>query len=247
MNIKKYFQIILLLAILVGSFASTGAAFAASACGTSYTIVSGDTLRKIATKCDTTVYALRRANPQIGGGDLIYAGQTLLLPGATTYGPDGSTVYIVARGDTLRLIASRFGTSIAVIISLNPDITDANVIYEGQRLILSGTGNTTPPPSPSGHTYTIQSGDTLRKIAARTSTTVDAILQVNPQISNSNLIYVGQVINLPAAVNSYIVQKGDTLKLIASHFGTSLSNLLAVNPDITNADKIYVGQLIRLW
>jgi len=244
MNAKKYFQILMLIAILVGSFASTGAVFAAPACGTSYTVVSGDTLRKIATRCDTTVYALRRANPEIGSGDLIYPGQSLLLPGAVIYNQDASTTYIVARGDTLKAIANRFGTTLNALISLNPDISNANVIYEGQRLLVSGS-NVTPPPA-SGGTYTIQMGDTLKKIAIRFDSSVDAILQVNPQIPNPNLIYVGQVINLPAAVTTYTVQKGDTLKLIAIRFGTTLGNLLALNPGISNPDRIYAGQVIRI-
>ena len=58
---------------------------AAYYCGTSVTVVNGDTLRKIAERCGTTVYALRRANPEIGSGDLIYPNQALLLPGAILY------------------------------------------------------------------------------------------------------------------------------------------------------------------
>lgn len=245
MNAKKYFQIMLLLALLVSSFASTSVAFAASACGTSYTIISGDTLRKIATKCDTTVYALRRANPQVGGGDLIYPGQVLVMPGAIITGPNSSSIYIVARGDTLKAVAIRFGTSIPALVSLNPDITNVNVIYEGQRVIVSGSV-VVPPPPPGGGDYIVKRGDTLRIIAARFNTTVAAILQVNPGITNQNLIYVGQGINLPAAASNYTVQRGDTLRIIAARYGTTLSSLLTLNPKITNANIIYVGQVIRL-
>jgi len=246
MNTKRTFQLILVLAILVSSLASTGAVFAASACGTSYTIISGDTLKKIAAKCDTTIYALRRANPTIGSGDLIYAGQILMLPGAIIYKKDASTTYIVARGDTLKAIANRFGTTMDALVRLNPEITNANVIYEGQRMLVSGTGSSVTPPPATGGTYTVQSGDTLKKIAARFGTTLDAILQVNPQIANPNLIYVGQVINLPVSATTYVVQRGDTLKIIAVRFGTTVSNLLALNPSIKNADLIYVGQVIRI-
>ena len=79
------------------------------------------------------------------------------------------------------------------------------------------------------------------------NTTVDVILNVNPQIGNPNLIYVGQVINLPAGLSTYVVQKGDTLRIIASRYGTSVESLLALNPQIKNANLIYVGQVIRLW
>ena len=246
MKAKNIFQIILLIAIMVGSFATTNAAFAASACGTSYSVVRGDTLRTIATRCDTTVYALRRGNPEIGNGDLIYPGQVLLLPGALFPIANGQTIYIVARGDTVKSIAGRFNISVETLVRWNPDITNINLIFEGQRLIVASNGGIPNPPAPSNGTYVVQRGDTLRKIAARFDTTTDAILRVNPQITNPNVIYVGQIINLPLTASTYVVQRGDRLKIIAARFGTTLNNLLALNPGITNPDVIYVGQLIRI-
>jgi len=253
MYTKKFLQILVLVSVLVASFAITTGASAAYSCGMSVTVVKGDTLRKIADRCGTTVYALRRANPMIGSGDLIYPDQLLLLPGALVSGNNGYSTYIVMRGDTLKSLANRFGTSMDVLVSLNAEITNINVIYEGQRMVVpsgSGVPSTPPPATPppaSGQTYTVQRGDTLRKIADRLNTTVDAILKVNPQISNPNLIYVGQVINLPAGLSTYVVQPGDTLKIIAARFGTSWESLLALNPQITNANLIYAGQVIRIW
>ena len=248
MSTKKFFQLLVLISVLVASFAVNTGVMAASSCGTSVTVVQGDTLRKIANRCGTTVYALRRANPEIGSGDLIYPNQVLLLPGAILYGSNGYNTYIVMRGDTLKALANRFGTSMDVLVSLNADITNINVIYEGQRMVVpSGSGVPSTPPPVSGQVYTVQRGDTLRKIADRLNTTVDAILQVNPQICNPNLIYAGQVINLPAGLSTYVVQRGDTLRIIAARFGTSVEILLPLNPQISNANLIYVGQVIRLW
>lgn len=248
MNTKKFFQLFVLIAMLVASFATTSSAFAAS-CGTSVTVVGGDTLLKIANRCGTTVSALRRANPEIGSGSLIYPGQVLQLPGAILGTDGGFFIYIVARGDTLRIIANRFGTTIESLLAANPEITNANVIYEGQRIKVY-SGPVTPPPSnpppPSGQIYYAQRGDTLRKIAAKFNTTVDAILKVNPKITNPNLIYVGQAIAIPGDVSTYIVQKGDTLRIIASRFGTTVDALLALNPNIWNPNLIYVGQVIRV-
>jgi LysM repeat protein len=249
MSTKKFAQLFLLLALVMASFMTTTAAQAASSCGTSYTIIKGDTLTKIAARCDTTVSALRRANPEIGSGNTIYPGQVLLLPGAIITGNNGFNTYIIVRGDTLKALATRFATTVDYLMSLNKDIKDANVIYEGQRLIYpaQGGGNPNPPPpAPSGHIYTVQKGDTLRKIAAWTSTTLDAILKVNPQIKDANKIYVGQVINLPEAVNSYTVQKGDTLKKIAAKFGTTVDSLKSLN-NLSDPNKIYTGQVLRLW
>lgn len=247
MNAKKYFQLLVLVTLIVTSFAATSTAFAASACGTVYYVVNGDTLRKIATKCDTTVYALRRANSSIGSGDLIYPDQALLLPGALISGNNGFSTYIVARGDTLKSLAARFNTSMDYLMSLNSEITNANVIYEGQRMIVPTAGGSPAPQPNSSHLYVIQRGDTLKKLAIWTNTNVDVLIQANPQIANPNLVYVGQLINLSASINTYVVQRGDTIKKIASKFYTSTSGILSVNPGITNPDKIYVGQVIRLW
>jgi len=248
MNTRKFFQLFVLVAVLLASFASTSSAFAAG-CGTSVTVVSGDTLLKIANRCETTVSALRRANPEIGSGSLIFPGQVLQLPGAILGTDGGYFIYIVARGDTLRSLASRFGTTVDALLGANPDITNANVIYEGQRLKVY-SGPVTPPPNnpppTGGQTYYAQRGDTLRKIAAKFNTTVDAILKVNPQITNPNLIIVGQAITIPADVSTYQVQKGDTLRIIANKFGTTVDALLALNPNIWNANLIYAGQVIRV-
>lgn len=248
MNAKKILQLFILMAMLVASFASTSSAFAAS-CGTSLTVVSGDTLLKIANRCGTTVSALRRANPEIGSGSLIYPGQVLQLPGAILGTDGGYFIYVIARGDTLKSLANRFGTTVDALLAANPDITNANIIYEGQRLKVY-SGPVTPPPNnpppPSGQIYYAQRGDTLRKIAAKFNTTVEAILKVNPKITNPNLIYVGQAITIPGDVSTYMVQKGDTLRIIASRFGTTVDALLALNPNIWNANLIYVGQIIRV-
>ena len=46
-------------------------------------------------------------------------------------------------------------------------------------------------------TYTVQSGDTLSGIAARSGVSLSAIAAANPQIHNPNLIYVNQRVTVP--------------------------------------------------
>ena len=244
---KKLIQSFVILAMLLTMFATTSAAFAAS-CGTSVTVVRGDTLRKIADRCGTTVSALRKANPEVGNGNLIYPGQNLLLPGTILGSDGGYLIYIVVRGDTLKSLANRFGSTVDSILASNPSITNANMIYEGQRLTIyaAGPGNPPPPPPPSGQTYYVARGDTLRKIAARFGTTVDVLIQMNPNISNPNVIYVGQAISVPAGASTYVVQSGDTLRKIAAKFGTTVDALLKLNPKISNPNVIYVGQVITV-
>lgn len=244
MKHKILIQSVLILAMLFAAVGFTGSASAAYTCGTSYTIQKGDTLSTIARACGTTTSALKLANP--GLGQYIYASQVLMLPGAFWDNGNGYATYIVARGDTLKALAARFGTTMDVLASLN-GIANYNLIYEGQRLTVpSGSGVPVPPPPSGGTTYTVQKGDTLRKIADRLGVTVNDILKINPQITNANVIYVGQVINLPAAASYYTVQKGDTMRKIATRFGTTLDALKALNPQIKDINKIYVGQSIRV-
>lgn len=240
---KKFFQLFIVAAILVTSLGLVPHALANAACGNTFTVLRGDTLRKIASRCSTSVDALTRANPQIKNANLIYVGQVLMLPGALIAGTGSYDIYIVDRGDTLNKLAARFGTTVKKLMDLNSDITNASVIYEGQRLLVPSVSL----PNTGGQIYTVQPGDTLNKIAARYHTTVDAIMKVNSQIKNASLIYVGQRIVIPQnEATYYTVQRGDTLRSIAVKFNTSVADLLVLNPNIINPNLIFVAQVIRV-
>ena len=53
-------------------------------------------------------------------------------------------------------------------------------------------------PVASGTMYTVVSGDTMYKIAAKHGMTLDQLVALNPQVKNINLIYVGQKLLLKA-------------------------------------------------
>ena len=252
---KKLYQSIIVIAILLASFAGAGNVQAWSGCGSSYTVQWGDTLSGVAAYCGTSVSAIQRANP--GLGYWLYAGQVLQLPGSAWNSSNGYSTYVVARGDTLKIIAARYGTTMQAIASLN-HIYNYDLLYVGQRLSIPGGGYIPPapqynPPAPQyGSTYVIQRGDTLRKLAYRWGVTVSAILAVNSQISNASVIYVGQVINIPGSSGTsyssayYTVCRGDTLRIIANRYGTTVYNLQLLNPQIWNPNWIYAGMVIRV-
>lgn len=102
-------------------------------------------------------------------------------------------LYIVQPGDTLTIISRRFGTTVAGIMDINPQITNPDVIYTGQIINIP----TTAAPAPGRNRYVVQPGDTLTIISRRFSTTLNEVIRVNPQISNPDVIYPGQIINLP--------------------------------------------------
>jgi len=61
-----------------------------------------------------------------------------------------SSSYTVQYGDTLSGIAQRFGVSLSALEAANPQITNPNLIYPGERLSIPGGGSVTPTPPP-GH------------------------------------------------------------------------------------------------
>lgn len=55
-----------------------------------------------------------------------------------------------------------------------------------------------PPPSEcSGQLYTVKAGDTLSRIAGEIGVSLQELIRANPQITNPNLIYIGQRICMP--------------------------------------------------
>jgi len=249
MSTKFVIQVLAIVAILMSSLAMPANASAGSAlCGGNVTVASGDTLRKIADRCGTTIAALKLAN-NLSNANLIYVGQVLVMPGALIRGSNNVDIYIVNHGDTLKAVAVLFNTTLDALLKLNPSITNANLIYAGQRLNVPTPGTTppvTPPPPTGGQIYIVKKGDTMKKIAGYLGISLDALVKANPQVTNINLIYVGQQLNVPAGVSVYVVVKGDTLRKIADRYGTTVSVLLKLNPEITNANLIYIGQVIKL-
>ena len=124
-----------------------------------------------------------------------------LLGAAPTSPPSTSPVrYTVRSGDTLYRIALRYGVTVSAIVAAN-NLASANVIRVGQVLVIpTGAPPTTPPPTSPPSTspvrYTVQSGDTLYRVALRYGVTVSAIVAANNLVS-ANVIRVGQVLTIP--------------------------------------------------
>lgn len=165
---------------------------------------------------------------------------------------DNANVYTVVSGDTLSGIARRYNTTVSAILAQNPFITNPNLIYPGEQIVIPGGSSSTNSEST---TYVVQSGNTLSGIASRFNTSVTLLARLN-DISNPNLIYPGQRLILPtnskdgSGINSsskivYRIQYGDTLSSIALRFGTTVNNIATYN-GISNPNLIYAGEILRI-
>lgn len=101
------------------------------------------------------------------------------------------------------------------------------------------SASTVSSAAPVVSTYTIQSGDTLWKIAQKTGVPVAGIVAYNG-IANPNALQIGQVLKIPA---TYTVKTGDTLWKIAQATGTSVQRIVQAN-SMSNADQIQVGAVL---
>ncbi|MDA5388486.1 LysM peptidoglycan-binding domain-containing protein [Loigolactobacillus backii] len=237
-----------------------------------YAVKSGDTLSGIASKFNNTTTNLASWN-NISNPNLINIGQNLLVKQATKKSTtttnlvkpttNSKVYYAVKSGDTLSGIALKYNTSAQSLASKN-NISNANLIYVGQNLWVSGSTTTTATSNNKQTTkvtnyYTVKSGDTLSGIATKYGTSAAGLASKN-NLSNANLIYVGQQLlvagsntsasTTPTTVkkptsNRYTVIAGDTLYGIAIDHSTSVQKLATQN-NINDTNTIYVGQVLTI-
>ncbi len=103
-------------------------------------------------------------------------------------GPGSTIQYVVQAGDSLWLIAQRYGTTVQALKNLNGLTSDRLSI--GQILKIPASQGTSSFP------YTVQAGDSLWIIAQRYGTTVEDIKKLNGL--TGNMLNIGQVLQIPS-------------------------------------------------
>jgi LysM repeat protein len=143
-----------------------------------YTIQKGDTIGHIAAKFGVTTQNLLSANG-LGWSSIIYPGQTLAIPGASVASagpatplamtpvvsvtPSVAKTYVIAIGDTISSIATRFGVTTQALLAAN-GLGWSSIIYTGRSLIIPGAGTTTTASTPQSTTLTAEMAANARTI-----------------------------------------------------------------------------------
>ena len=70
------------------------------------------------------------------------------------------------------------------------------------------------PVHAAGLTHAVVKGDTMWKIASNYQVGTSEVIQANPQISNPDLIYPGQVLNIPQPDASVIRYEREVIRLV---------------------------------
>ncbi|MCD7855923.1 MAG: glycosyl hydrolase family 18 protein [Clostridiales bacterium] len=120
-----------------------------------YRVKNGDTLTKIAKTYKTTPYSLALYN-QLIDPDELSVGQCLIILRPRE-------VYYVKQGDTLANIAEEKGITLWRLLQNNPQIENPDLIYPGQRLVISFEDKPNVTISINGYAYPNIDIDLLRQ------------------------------------------------------------------------------------
>lgn len=180
-----------------------------------YIVKSGDNLGGIASRYHMSVSQLKSMNNL--RSNTIHPKQRLIVYNGSGPPPASSVSYAandpspspsyhtVKQGESLGLIAEKYGCSVSQIMTWNN--LSKPTIYTGQKLKVNGSSSTDSPStsvssgtssgSSTSYTYyTIKSGDNLWDLAQKYNCTVSEIKQMN-DIKNSNKLRLGQKIKIP--------------------------------------------------
>lgn len=133
--------------------------------------------------------------------------------------------YLIKEGETLEDIASKFNTSVDMILNIN-DIYSREYLRAGEEIIV-------PKNQESYFTYyTVNQGDNLYQIGRKYNIN-PSLLAVLNGLNMEDYIYPNQRLIIPKSGYSfYITKDGDTLEIVRDKFNKNLGEILKYNETI---------------
>jgi LysM repeat protein len=187
-----------------------------------YVVQMGDQLDTLARRFEMDPSVISAANSL--QNDVIILGTTLLIPA-------GPHSHFAVAGETLKSIAARFGTTVAVLVANNPGITNPDLIFSGQPIfipILYGaqpiplSGAPVPTPVPGTPTATLTPGGPT---------------PTNTPVPSATAIGAADFIQVT-------VHAGESFVTYVARYGVSGHRLRNANQQLADPNLIFPGQVI---
>ncbi|WP_019350576.1 N-acetylmuramoyl-L-alanine amidase [Vibrio splendidus] len=190
---------------------------------------------KLARAVTKAVVKYLKANPPEG----------IILSNATS--STGSvSQHKVSRGESLSVIASKYGTSTQTLMKFNNLKSSSLAIGQVLKIPSSASGlSSSSAVKTKTITHTVKSGEYLGKIASRYKVSVADIKRENRL--KSETLRVGQKLRITVEVKDvplrkHKVARGDYLGKIASKYGVSVNSIRQANK--LRSDSLAVGQVL---
>ncbi|MEZ8137928.1 N-acetylmuramoyl-L-alanine amidase [Vibrio splendidus] len=190
---------------------------------------------KLARAVTKAVVKYLKANPPEG----------IILSNATS--STGSvSQHKVSRGESLSVIASKYGTSTQTLMKFNNLKSSSLAIGQVLKIPSSASGSSSSSAVKTKTiTHTVKSGEYLGKIASRYKVSVADIKRENRL--KSETVRVGQKLRITVEVKDvplrkHKVARGDYLGKIASKYGVSVNSIRQANK--LRSDSLAVGQVL---
>ncbi|MGR5149869.1 N-acetylmuramoyl-L-alanine amidase [Photobacterium alginatilyticum] len=167
----------------------------------------------------------------------------------------GGVKHKVTSGQSLSVIASKYGTSVAALKKVNK--LSSNTLKVGQVLVIPGSTvaaasrtaslASTKPAQRTVRvtTHTVKRGEFLGKIATNYGVTVASIRSLNKLRSDE--LAIGQKLKIDTSnrkAMKHTVKRGEFLGKIASRYGISVNSLRQANK--LSSDTLAVGQQLTI-
>ncbi|GAB2672780.1 LysM peptidoglycan-binding domain-containing protein [Paenibacillus thermoaerophilus] len=155
-------------------------------------------------------------------------------------------IHIVKAGETLYLLAKKYGLELAKLIAANPQIKDPDKVDVGQKVkIPSPAKPVAQPVGPVQHVHKAVQDDTLWKLAKQWNVPLDAIIAANPHLKNPNILLTGDTVFIPAVGHTH---SGTTASQAvwgtssgAGHADSNVGIPNSFNPMLPQANEHNVG------
>ncbi|MBT9240201.1 N-acetylmuramoyl-L-alanine amidase [Vibrio splendidus] len=190
---------------------------------------------KLARAVTKAVVKYLKANPPEG----------IILSNATSSAGNVSQ-HKVSRGESLSVIASKYGTSTQTLMKFNNLKSSSLAIGQVLKIPSSASGSSSSSAVKTKTiTHTVKSGEYLGKIASRYKVSVADIKRENRL--KSETLRVGQKLRITVEVKDvplrkHKVARGDYLGKIASKYGVSVNSIRQANK--LRSDSLAVGQVL---